>query len=105
MDGRRYEALTNIILPTYSGLVSYGFAARMVIKHFCDNKASNLESLSVRFSSPVFPGETLVTKMWNEGGTVIIEMTVKERNKVTLTNAFAKVKNSKSLKRVPTAGL
>jgi len=40
----------------------------------------------VRFSKPVFPGETIVTEIWVDGGTVSFRATVKERPGTVVLN-------------------
>jgi acyl dehydratase len=45
----------------------------------------------VRFANPVFPGETLQTRMWKEPGKVVFEVRVKERDVVVITSAAVEI--------------
>jgi acyl dehydratase len=62
-------------------------AARAVIAKALDNDASRLRRLAVRFTSPVWPGETVRYELWKTDGTALhLRATVDERKTVVLNN-------------------
>jgi acyl dehydratase len=77
--------------PILHGLCTYGVAGRAILKACCGNDPSRLKSLQVRFSSPVFPGETIRTELWQDGATVSFRARVLERDVVVLNNGLATV--------------
>jgi len=82
--------------PILHGLCSFGIAARSIIKALCNNDPTKFKSISVRFVSPVYPGETLVTEMWREGSKVLFQTSVKERKVKVLGNCYAELFESSS---------
>jgi len=75
--------------PILHGLCSYGIAGRAVLRMVCDNDPARLRLLNTRFSSPVFPGETIRTQLWHEGaGRAAFRCVVVERNTVVLNNGL-----------------
>ena len=65
--------------PILHGLCSYGTACRAVLSAVAAYQPERITQFDVRFSKPVFPGETLVVEMWKDGGTVSYRASVKER--------------------------
>jgi len=72
--------------PILHGLCTYGTACRAVVSTVCKYDAAKITGFDVRFSSPVFPGETIVTEMWVDGNVVSFRSKVKERDIVVLNN-------------------
>lgn len=80
-------AVGNFDTPILHGLATYGFAARAVLKHFAGNDPSQVTGMTARFSREVYPGETLVTQMWQTGEGILFQTLAQERGEVVLSNA------------------
>ena len=75
-------------VPILHGLCTFGNLGRAVVEAFTDNTPERFKSIQVRFSKPVFPGETIVSQMWKVSDTEIIcKARVKERDLDVITNA------------------
>ena len=72
--------------PILHGLCSYGSACRAVLSTVAQYQPERIRQFDVRFSKPVFPGETLVVEMWQDGGTISYRASVKERPGTTVLN-------------------
>ncbi|HEY1961686.1 MAG TPA: MaoC/PaaZ C-terminal domain-containing protein [Rhizomicrobium sp.] len=72
--------------PILHGLCTYGTACRSVLSTICDYDPAKILGFDVRFSAPVFPGETIVTEMWVDGPIASFRSRVKERDVVCLNN-------------------
>jgi acyl dehydratase len=77
--------------PILHGLCTFGVAGRAIVKACCEGDPARLKSLQVRFSAPVYPGETIRTEMWPDGGEVGFRARVLERDVVVLNNGLARV--------------
>ncbi|WP_022979113.1 MaoC/PaaZ C-terminal domain-containing protein [Ideonella sp. B508-1] len=78
--------------PILHGLCTYGMAARGVIQHVLGWDASRLRRLAVRFTSPVWPGETVRYEFWREGDTVLrLRASVDARQVVVLNNGIVEI--------------
>jgi acyl dehydratase len=61
------RTLAGFPTPILHGLCTYGFAGRALLGELAGGDASKLTAMAARFSSPVFPGETLTTSIWRTG--------------------------------------
>jgi acyl dehydratase len=77
--------------PILHGLCTFGVAGHALLKTLCGYRPERLKAMQVRFSAPVFPGETIRTEMWGKGPVVSFRSRVLERNAVVLNNGRAEI--------------
>jgi acyl dehydratase len=77
--------------PILHGLGTFGVAGHALLKTFCDYDPAALKSLQVRFSAPVYPGETIRFEMWRDGRQVAFRARVVAREAVVLDNGLAEI--------------
>ncbi len=58
------QTLAGFPKPILHGLCTYGVAGRALLAELAGGQAADLTAMAARFSSPVFPGETLTTSIW-----------------------------------------
>ena len=75
-------------VPILHGLCTFGYLGRAVVETCAGDEPERFKSIQVRFSKPVFPGETIVSQLWKVSPTEIIcKARVKERDLDVITNA------------------
>jgi acyl dehydratase len=84
----KFAARAGFPRPILHGLCSYGIACRALLASVCDYDPARIRQFDVRFSAPVFPGETIETDIWREGETVSFRCRVAEREAVVLNNGL-----------------
>jgi acyl dehydratase len=77
--------------PILHGLCSMGVATRALLQGCCDDRPERLRSVTLRFSSPVYPGETLLTEFWKSAEGVSFRATAVDRKVVVLNNGHAEI--------------
>lgn len=65
--------------PILHGMCTYGITCRGVLQTYADYDPSAFKRHAVRFSSPVYPGETVTMELWKDGDVISFEAKVKER--------------------------
>jgi acyl dehydratase len=53
--------------PILHGLCTYGFTGRALLHSLCDSQPAHFAHVEGRFSSPVWPGDTLTVSIWRTG--------------------------------------
>jgi acyl dehydratase len=78
--------------PILHGLCTYGMAAHAVLKSVCDYDATAIRRVAVRFTTPVFPGETVRFQLWrNSARSLHLRARVDARDAVVLNNGIVEL--------------
>ena len=75
--------------PILHGLATYGIAGYAFMDALCEGDPTRFHEFDVRFTAPVFPGETIRTELWEDAGVISLRSSVVERGKVVLDNGRA----------------
>jgi acyl dehydratase len=79
-----FAKLAGFDRPILHGLCTYGFTGRALLHTVCDSDPSRFRSMEGRFSSPVFPGEALTIRMWDDGDGAALFRTHGQDDRVVL---------------------
>ena len=90
--------------PILHGLCTYGMAARALVRMACGGDGARLASIATRFSSPVWPGDTLSVRLWQDGDRLQFAVWAKERDRMVLSHGLAEVRPAASEAASATAG-
>jgi len=78
--------------PILHGLCTYGMVAKAVVDHAVESGPETVASVGARFSGVVYPGETLVTRIWDEGDHLAMTAEAKERGATVLSNGMVSLR-------------
>ena len=78
-------------MPILHGRCTFSVAGHALLKACCGYAPERLKSMEGRFSSPVYPGETIRTEMWVDGSVVSFRSTVPARGVTVLNNGRAEI--------------
>lgn len=77
--------------PILHGLCTLGVASWSITQALAEGNFQALKHLDLRFTSPVYPGETIRTEIWGSGDDVKFRARIVERDVVVLNNGRARL--------------
>lgn len=78
--------------PILHGLCTFGHVGRAVLSRWCGDDPGRFKDFEARFAGVVYPGETIVTEMWDEGqGKIVLQARTRERGELVLNAAAATI--------------
>ncbi|MCB1809204.1 MAG: MaoC family dehydratase N-terminal domain-containing protein [Candidatus Competibacteraceae bacterium] len=77
--------------PILHGLCTFGIAGHALLKTCCAYDPSRLHGMRVRFSAPVYPGETVRTEIWREHEQITFRCWAVERDVLVISHGSAEI--------------
>lgn len=87
-----YAKQAGFKMPILHGRCTFSIAGHAILKTLCGYDPSRFIAMEGRFSSPVYPGETIRTEMWRDGGIVSFRSTVPARGVTVINNGRAEIR-------------
>ena len=87
-----YAAKAGFKMPILHGRATFSMAGHAILKTLCGYDPARFVAMEGRFSSPVYPGETIRTEMWRDGNVVSFRATVPARGATVLNNGRAEIR-------------
>ena len=78
--------------PILHGLCTFGVVAHALLRACCGYDPAKFEQMDMRFSAPVFPGETIRTEIFHEAGGAAFRARVVERDIVVGSNGLFRIR-------------
>jgi acyl dehydratase len=85
-------AMAGFDRPILHGLCTFGIACRSVVDTVFGGDVSRVARYGARFSGVVFPGDTVVTSMWEDGDRILLEASTAGSGRAVLTNGVVGVR-------------
>jgi acyl dehydratase len=79
-----FAKLAGFETPILHGLCTYGFTGRALLHTLCGSDPAKFKKMDARFSKPVYPGDALTVKMWDDGPGKAIFQTVQQDGVVVI---------------------
>jgi len=86
-----YAKKAGFKMPILHGRCTFSVAGHALLRKCCGYDPERLRSMGGRFSSPVYPGETIRTEMWIDGAVMSFRSTVPARGVTVLNNGRAEI--------------
>jgi acyl dehydratase len=68
-----------------------GVLTHALMKTCCDYDPAHFKRVRLRFSAPVYPGETIRTEIWREESNIAFRCKSLEQDKVVINNGYLEV--------------
>lgn len=86
-----YARKAGFRMPILHGRCTFSIAGHAILRTCCGYDPARFRSMEGRFSSPVYPGETIRTEMWLAGNVVSFRATVPGRGVTVINNGRAEI--------------
>lgn len=87
-----FAAFAGYERPILHGLCTFGMVSKAVVDHVLGGDTHRFAGFAARFSGHVFPGETLVTSIWDTEEGFVVSASTRERKLPVLSNAMVTVR-------------
>ena len=79
-----FAKLAGFPKPILHGLCTYGVTGRALLHTMCGSDPAKFKTMDARFSKPVYPGDELTVRIWEDGTGRVLFQTVTQEGTVVI---------------------